>query len=180
MRFQSDCRSGVPTAWSVVKLGRGQPAMRVDVSEILLDRVGARLDLEVDEGGHQLSADVSVSSLEGTLEFWRTTEGIWVRGRLAAGVDLQCVRCLASCDHVVEIELDEQFRFPPIPDRSALGLWQRRLFCRQRLPLCARHDHHRHGVHYLSLQQYADLAHQPHHPANAGPAASRGWHHPHS
>ena len=93
--------------------------MRIDISEILVDRVGARVDLEVDLESHQLSEDVSVSYLKGTLHLWRTTEGIWVRGSLAAGVDLQCVRCLASCAQVVEIELDERFRFPPIPASEA-------------------------------------------------------------
>jgi uncharacterized protein len=93
--------------------------MRVDVSEILLDRAGAQVDLDVNLGIYRLSEDVSVSSLEGTLQLWRTTEGIWVRGRLAAGVDLQCVRCLASCAQVVEIDLDERFEFPPIPASEA-------------------------------------------------------------
>jgi uncharacterized protein len=95
------------------------PAMRVDVSELLVDGVGAQVDLEVNLGFHHLSEDVSVSSLKGTLNLWRTTEGIWVRGSLATGVDLQCVRCLTSWPDTIEIVLDERFRFPPIPASEA-------------------------------------------------------------
>ncbi|MBN1642825.1 MAG: DUF177 domain-containing protein [Anaerolineae bacterium] len=93
--------------------------MRIDVSGLLFEGVGAQVDYGVDLGFCQLSDDTSVLSLRGTLHLWRTTEGIWVRGSLAAEVDLQCVRCLASVIHVIEMELDERFRFPPIPASEA-------------------------------------------------------------
>jgi uncharacterized protein len=90
--------------------------MRVDVSELLLEKTGAQVDVEISLGRQRLSEDLDVTSVSGTLHLGRTTGGIWVRGTLAVGIDLQCVRCLAPVERELDIELDERFRLPPIDD----------------------------------------------------------------
>ena len=88
--------------------------MRIDVSELLLEKTGAQVDVGISLGHQLLPDDLDVTSVNGTLHLGRTTEGIWVRGTLAVGVDLQCVRCLAPVERELEIELDERFQLPPI------------------------------------------------------------------
>ena len=88
--------------------------MRIDVSELLLEKTRAQVDVEISLGHQLLSDDLDVTSVNGTLHLGRTTEGIWVRGTLAVGVDLQCVRCLVPVERELEIELDERFQLPPI------------------------------------------------------------------
>jgi uncharacterized protein len=90
--------------------------MRIDVGELLLEKTGAQVDVEISLGHQRLSEDLDVTSVKGTLHLGRTTEGIWARGELAVGIDLQCVRCLAPVEQELEIELDERFRLPPIDE----------------------------------------------------------------
>ena len=88
--------------------------MRLDVAQLLKEDIGSQVDVDFDLGFHHLADDVDVTSLKGTLNLWRTTEGIWARGSLIVGVDLQCVRCLAPVTEAFEVELDECFQLPPI------------------------------------------------------------------
>jgi uncharacterized protein len=97
-----------------VTIVSGLPAMRIDVSQLLKEDVGAQVDVQLDLGAQGISDDVSVASLGGALNLLRTTEGIWVRGSLSVDLDLQCVRCLMSVAETLEIELDERFQIPPI------------------------------------------------------------------
>ena len=92
--------------------------MRVDVSELLLEKPEAQVDVEISLGRQRLSDDLDVASVNGTLHLGRTTEGIWVRGTLAVAVDLQCVRCLMPVGRELEVELDERFKLPPIFDED--------------------------------------------------------------
>jgi len=92
--------------------------MRVDVSELLLEKSEAQVDVKVHLGRQLLSDDLDVTSVNGTLHLGRTAEGIWVRGTLAVVVDLQCVRCLMPVQRELEIELDERFRLPPIQEED--------------------------------------------------------------
>jgi len=93
--------------------------MHIDVSELLREGVGARAGFSVAWDAQRLSESLEINSLKGTLELWRTTEGILVQGLLKAGMDLQCVRCLASVEQDIEIELDERFQLPPIQASEA-------------------------------------------------------------
>jgi uncharacterized protein len=93
--------------------------MHIDVNELLREGIGARAEFLVSLGDQRLSEDVEFNSLTGSLELWRTTEGILVQGLLTAEIDLQCVRCLASVTQDIEIELDERFQLPPIQASEA-------------------------------------------------------------
>jgi uncharacterized metal-binding protein YceD (DUF177 family) len=88
--------------------------MRIDVGPLLREPLDAQVDIDFNLGFQCLSDDVDVLSIRGTLNLWRTTEGIWVRGSLAVDVDQQCVRCLAPVTNTLDIELDERFQLPPI------------------------------------------------------------------
>lgn len=93
--------------------------MHIDVSELLREGVGARASLLVAWDAQRFSEGLEVNSLKGTLELWRTTEGILVQGLIKANLDLQCVRCLADVTQDIEIELDENFQIPPIQASEA-------------------------------------------------------------
>jgi DUF177 domain-containing protein len=88
--------------------------MRLSVAQLLKENIGSQVDVGLDLSDHRLADDIEVSFLKGTLNLWRTTEGIWARGSLIVGVDLQCVRCLAPVTEAFEVELDERFQLPPI------------------------------------------------------------------
>ena len=87
--------------------------MRIDVGPLLKEPIDAQVDIEFSLGPQCLSDDVDVASIRGTLNLWRTTEGIWARGSFAVDVDLQCVRCLTPVVRTLDIELDERFQLLP-------------------------------------------------------------------
>jgi uncharacterized protein len=88
--------------------------MRLDVNQLLAENPGSQVDVDFDLGFCHLADDIDVTSLKGTLNLLRTTEGIWARGSLIVGVDLQCVRCLTPVTKALDVELDERFQLPPI------------------------------------------------------------------
>ena len=88
--------------------------MRIDVQQLLREPLNTQVDVTLNLGFQYLSDDVDVASIRGTVNLWRTTEGIWVRGPLAVTVDLQCVRCLASVTKTLDVYLDERFQLPPV------------------------------------------------------------------
>ena len=90
--------------------------MRIDVGQLLKETIGTQADINLSLGSQCLSDDVDVLSIKGTLNLWRTTEGILVRGSLAFDIDLQCVRCLAPVVETLDVELDERFQLPPLPE----------------------------------------------------------------
>lgn len=93
--------------------------MRIDISELLGECVGAQVDVSLNLGFQQLDNDTDIASLEGTLSLLRIAEGVWVKGTLDVGTDLQCVRCLAPVTKTLEIEFDERFELPPIDVSNA-------------------------------------------------------------
>jgi uncharacterized protein len=87
--------------------------MRVDVGQLLKDPIGTRVDVVFDSGYSHIAGDLAVNAIRGRANLLRTAEGIWVGGRLAVDIDLQCVRCLNPVTETIQVELDERFRHPP-------------------------------------------------------------------
>ena len=93
--------------------------MRLDVAQLLKENIGPQVDVDFNLRFYHLADDIDVTFLKGTLTLWRTAEGIWARGSLIVGVDLQCVRCLTPVTEALEVELDERFQLPPIEASEA-------------------------------------------------------------
>lgn len=69
--------------------------------------------IELDYPSIQLSDDVTLTPLTGSLTVTRTTEGIYIQGVLQSSLVQQCVRCLEDAIVPLEIHLDELFYYPP-------------------------------------------------------------------
>ncbi len=88
--------------------------MRIDVSRLLKEPVGSRLEVELDRGFWRLGDDLSVRAVRGQLELIRTDRGVLVQGTLAVDIDAECARCLAEVVETIEVEVEERFGTPPI------------------------------------------------------------------
>ncbi len=69
--------------------------------------------IELDYPSIQLSDDVTLTPLQGSLTATRTTEGIYIQGELQSRISLECVRCLDEAIVPIEITLDELYYYPP-------------------------------------------------------------------
>jgi uncharacterized protein len=83
--------------------------MHLYVGRLLEKPVGTHLDVNLDLGFQDLSDDLSVEGIEGKLTFLNTDQGILSYGVLAIDIDVECVRCLESVDHTIEIGIEERF-----------------------------------------------------------------------
>jgi uncharacterized protein len=87
--------------------------IRFDVSTLLEARPGATASLNI-EAGPQCLTDLEVGFLRGTATVTRVKGGLLVQGAVESELRLECVRCLASIDLPVTLELEETFRLPGI------------------------------------------------------------------
>lgn len=69
--------------------------------------------IELDYPTIQLSDDVTLTPLQGSLTATRTTEGIYIQGQLQSLRSMECVRCLDEAIVSIEINLDELYYYPP-------------------------------------------------------------------
>lgn len=69
--------------------------------------------IELDYPTIQLSEDVTLTPLTGSFTATRTTEGIYIRGKLKSSMSLPCVRCLEEAKVPIDIDLDDLFFYPP-------------------------------------------------------------------
>lgn len=88
-------------------------SLRPNVGFLLKEAAGFSRTWEVDLPATTLDVDVSVDWLRGELELTRTSQGIWVNGRLVGASQADCARCLSTYSQSLEIGLEELFYFPP-------------------------------------------------------------------
>lgn len=87
--------------------------LRLNVGFLLNKDVGSSRNFDFDLPAAQLSDDFFVLSLRGDLRFTRTSEGIFVNGRLLAASPSECVRCLEEFEQPLAIKLEDLFIYPP-------------------------------------------------------------------
>lgn len=87
--------------------------LRFNFGFLLEADFGTSRRIELDYPTIKLSEDVTLTPLTGSIAATRTTEGIYVQGRLASSMSLECVRCLDEAIVPVDISLDELFYYPP-------------------------------------------------------------------
>lgn len=61
----------------------------------------------------QVAEDVTLSPLTGKFQATRTSEGVYISGKLCSDFKTECVRCLDEVIVPMTIELDELFYYPP-------------------------------------------------------------------
>ncbi|HNS38609.1 MAG: DUF177 domain-containing protein [Anaerolineae bacterium] len=69
--------------------------------------------IELNYPSVQLSDDVTLAPLQGSITATRTTEGIYLQGKLESSMSMECVRCLDEAIVPVDISIDELYYYPP-------------------------------------------------------------------
>jgi len=91
----------------------GHQILRLNVGFILKEGIGFSRDFPFDESAVQIADDLLVSDLRGVVNFTRTPQGLYAKGRLFAKLHSACVRCLEAFDLRVTCRFSELFVYPP-------------------------------------------------------------------
>lgn len=87
--------------------------LRFNFGFLLEATLGESRDIELDYPDIRVAEDLQLTPLRGTLRASRTSEGIYVEGKLATAVLAECVRCLVEFSLPVTLQLDDLFYYPP-------------------------------------------------------------------
>ncbi len=68
---------------------------------------------ELDYPTIKVAQDVTLTPLRGQFQTIRTSEGIYISGKLNSAIVLECARCLENAEESMELELDDLFYYPP-------------------------------------------------------------------
>lgn len=86
--------------------------LRFNFGFLLEAPAGTFREIELDYPEIKLSADVTLTPLQGTIRASRTMQGVYVKGTLVGRMDETCMRCLEPFRAEVAIELGEHFHYP--------------------------------------------------------------------
>src|SRR6266852_7217881 len=75
--------------------------LRLNAGFLLKEGVGYSREFAFDEALVQVSDDLTVHNLGGSVTLTRTPQGLYTQGRLSATLDNTCVRCLEPFDQLV-------------------------------------------------------------------------------
>jgi uncharacterized protein len=95
-------------------------ALRINVGFLLHQDVGYNRKFEFNEKSVQIADDLGVCNLIGEVQFTRTAQGLYAKGKLKAQAPLECVRCLNEFDQRLTIEVNDLFNFPPGKETDSL------------------------------------------------------------
>ncbi len=85
--------------------------MKFNVSQLLKEQSGGVRQYVLHEDIAGLDPDITpLSTLDGSIQLIRTSEGIFARGTVHASVELVCSRCLESFSMPVQFRIEEEFR----------------------------------------------------------------------
>jgi uncharacterized protein len=99
-------------AWSLI-MGNNPPSrLRFNFGFLLEASLGTSRTYELDYPEIRVSPDVTLSPLQGELTATRTSEGVYVSGRLHSKIEADCVRCLETAGIPISIQVDELFYYP--------------------------------------------------------------------
>jgi uncharacterized protein len=91
----------------------GSRVLRLNVGFLLKEGVGYSREFPFDEPLVQISDDLTVHNLAGSVSLTRTPQGLYAQGRLTATVDSECARCLDAFDQPLSVRLAELYHYPP-------------------------------------------------------------------
>lgn len=87
--------------------------LRFNFGFLLEATLGTSRQIELGYPSIRISDDVTLSPLEGTFSATRTSEGIYLSGRLTSNIPIECVRCLEEMNLPAQLKIDDLFYYPP-------------------------------------------------------------------
>lgn len=87
--------------------------LRFNLGFMLEAQMGTSRVYELNYPKIRVSDDVTLAPLIGSFEVTRTSEGVYVQGKLHSRITTTCVRCLTDTEVSIDIELDDLFYYPP-------------------------------------------------------------------
>lgn len=105
--------------------------LRLNVGFLLNESIGCSRNVEYNVDSVQLSEDLKVNGLQGSLTLTRTSMGVLVEGKLQGILSLECVRCLKSYNQHLTSSFEDLFVYPAsqaedpllaIPETATLDL----------------------------------------------------------
>jgi uncharacterized protein len=105
-----------------------QHPLQLNVGFLVHQSVGTSHDSEFDFPAIQVGDDLRLTFLRGSLRFTRTSEGLYLEGKLASAMELECNRCLTAIDNQLAVELGDLLRYPStdpvlgVPETGILDL----------------------------------------------------------
>jgi uncharacterized protein len=91
--------------------------MHVDVSKLLLEEEGERVDYEISGEQPDFEEVKLTTPLQGSITTLRTEDGILVHGRFKTAVELECHRCLRTFTHDLDFSIEAEFSRTPSEDQ---------------------------------------------------------------
>lgn len=86
--------------------------LRFNFGFLLESPLGTSRRVELNYPTIRVSDDVTLSPLKGEFQATRTSEGIYLTGKLNSVITVECVRCLEDAHLPIAIELDDLFYHP--------------------------------------------------------------------
>ncbi|MCJ7513828.1 MAG: DUF177 domain-containing protein [Anaerolineales bacterium] len=87
--------------------------LRINVGFLLHEQAGYSRTFDFDHPAVQISEDLAISKLRGSLRFTRTAQGLYGDGQLEATTPMECVRCLSAFEQPLAIRIGDLFASPP-------------------------------------------------------------------
>lgn len=87
--------------------------LRFNFGFLLEANLGESREIELDYPTIRVAEDLDLKPLKGVIKASRTSEGIYIDGKLATALDVECVRCLTYFSLPVTLQLDDLFYYPP-------------------------------------------------------------------
>src|SRR5215831_18692981 len=99
--------SAKPTEVSNFQSKAASRVLRLNVGFLLKEGIGYSREMGFDEPMVQVSDDLTVQNLTGSVTLTRTPQGLYVQGRLTGLIDNECARCLDTFDQPISARLGE-------------------------------------------------------------------------
>ena len=93
--------------------------LKLNVGFLMHAPVGMTREFPLDLPRITLGDDLTIDSIQGSLQLSRTSEGLWTQGKLSIPYRGECSRCLVDISRTCRtIQLQELFGLPSILPRS--------------------------------------------------------------
>jgi uncharacterized protein len=86
--------------------------LRFNFGFLVEAKIGTSRTIELDYPTIDVE-DITLTPLTGVLQVTRTSEGVYLSGRLNATTAVTCVRCLTDALNTVKVSLEELLYYPP-------------------------------------------------------------------
>lgn len=85
--------------------------LRLNIGFLLGQPIGTSRDFEFDLPKIRLGDDLSLDDFSGFADFSRTPQGLFLQAKFEGSVDLECVSCLDTTQHLLKMDFSELYAF---------------------------------------------------------------------